>query len=76
MDMKLEVVVIPVSDVDRARDFYKTLGWRLDADVVDDDQVHLGTADPARFAVLGPVRHRMIRIRVNPIARDRQRVPL
>lgn len=32
MDMKLEVVVIPVSDVDRAEDFYKTLGWRLDAD--------------------------------------------
>ncbi len=30
--MKLEVVVIPVSDVDRAKDFYKTLGWRLDAD--------------------------------------------
>jgi catechol 2,3-dioxygenase-like lactoylglutathione lyase family enzyme len=30
--MKLEVVVIPVSDVDRAKDFYKTLEWRLDAD--------------------------------------------
>jgi catechol 2,3-dioxygenase-like lactoylglutathione lyase family enzyme len=35
MDMKLEVVVIPVSDVDRAKDFYATLGWRTDADVVD-----------------------------------------
>jgi catechol 2,3-dioxygenase-like lactoylglutathione lyase family enzyme len=32
MDMKLEVVVLPVSDVDRAADFYKALGWRLDAD--------------------------------------------
>ncbi|MGA5463386.1 VOC family protein [Mycobacterium sp. NPDC050041] len=32
MDMKLEVVVLPVSDVDRARDFYQKLGWRLDAD--------------------------------------------
>ncbi len=32
MDMKLEVVVLPVSDVDRARDFYAGLGWRLDAD--------------------------------------------
>ena len=31
-DMKLEVVVIPVADVDRSIDFYKTLGWRLDAD--------------------------------------------
>ena len=32
MDMKLEVIVIPVSDVDRAKDFYGRLGWRLDAD--------------------------------------------
>ena len=31
MDMRLEVVVVPVSDVDRARDFYQRLGWRLDA---------------------------------------------
>ena len=32
IDMKLEIVVIPVSDVDRAKDFYARLGWRLDAD--------------------------------------------
>jgi catechol 2,3-dioxygenase-like lactoylglutathione lyase family enzyme len=32
MDMRLEVVVIPVSDVDRAKAFYQSLGWRLDAD--------------------------------------------
>ncbi|MCA2228070.1 VOC family protein [Nonomuraea aurantiaca] len=31
--MKLEVVVVPVADVDRAKDFYKALGWREDADV-------------------------------------------
>src|ERR671924_2246225 len=31
-DLTLEVVVIPVSDVDRAKDFYAGLGWRLDAD--------------------------------------------
>jgi catechol 2,3-dioxygenase-like lactoylglutathione lyase family enzyme len=31
--MRLEVVVIPVSDVDRAKQFYARLGWRLDADV-------------------------------------------
>ncbi len=38
MDMKLEVVVIPVSDVDRAKQFYESLGWRLDADfAVSDD---------------------------------------
>jgi catechol 2,3-dioxygenase-like lactoylglutathione lyase family enzyme len=34
VDMKLEVVVIPVSDVDHAKGFYAGLGWRLDADVV------------------------------------------
>ena len=32
VDMKLEVVVIPVADVDRAKEFYAKLGWRLDAD--------------------------------------------
>jgi catechol 2,3-dioxygenase-like lactoylglutathione lyase family enzyme len=32
-DMRMEVVVIPVSDVDRANEFYSSLGWRLDADV-------------------------------------------
>jgi catechol 2,3-dioxygenase-like lactoylglutathione lyase family enzyme len=32
VDMKLEVVVVPVSDVDRAKTFYKALGWREDAD--------------------------------------------
>jgi catechol 2,3-dioxygenase-like lactoylglutathione lyase family enzyme len=31
-DMKLEIVVIPVSDVDRAKKFYQSLGWRLDAE--------------------------------------------
>ena len=31
VDMKLEVVVIPVSDVERAKEFYRRLGWRLDA---------------------------------------------
>lgn len=32
MDFRFEVTVIPVSDVDRVRDFYQALGWRLDAD--------------------------------------------
>src|ERR1700684_2337183 len=32
VDMKLEAVVIPVTDVDRAKEFYGKLGWRLDAD--------------------------------------------
>jgi len=32
VDMKFEIVVIPVSDIDRAKEFYSRLGWRLDAD--------------------------------------------
>ena len=36
-DMKLEIVVIPVSDVDRAKEFYTSIGWRLDADFKGDD---------------------------------------
>jgi catechol 2,3-dioxygenase-like lactoylglutathione lyase family enzyme len=37
IDTKLEVVVIPVSDVDRAKRFYESLGWRLDADFTNGD---------------------------------------
>jgi catechol 2,3-dioxygenase-like lactoylglutathione lyase family enzyme len=37
LDMKLEVVVIPVSDVGRAAEFYGKLGWRKDADIVNGD---------------------------------------
>ena len=37
VDMRLEVVVVPVSDVDRAKGFYSALGWRLDADRVGAD---------------------------------------
>jgi catechol 2,3-dioxygenase-like lactoylglutathione lyase family enzyme len=33
VDFKLEVVTLPVADVDRAKDFYKSLGWREDADI-------------------------------------------
>ena len=36
-EVKLEVVVVPVSDVDRAKRFYEALGWRLDADLAVDD---------------------------------------
>ena len=37
MDAKLELVILPVSDVDRAKEFYARLGWRLDADFTHDD---------------------------------------
>jgi len=36
-EVKLEVVVVPVSDVDRAKSFYEALGWRLDADLAVDE---------------------------------------
>lgn len=59
-DMKLEVVVIPVSDIDRSKRFYGGLGWRLDADFTAPDgfrviqftppgspcSIHFGTARP------------------------------
>ena len=37
IDMKLEVVTLPVSDVDRAKRFYQGLGWRMDADIAVGD---------------------------------------
>jgi catechol 2,3-dioxygenase-like lactoylglutathione lyase family enzyme len=39
IDMKLEVVTVPVSDVDRAKEFYLSLGWRLDIDLVVSDEI-------------------------------------
>jgi catechol 2,3-dioxygenase-like lactoylglutathione lyase family enzyme len=40
VDLKLEVVVLPVSDVDRSKRFYEGLGWRLDGDFVNGDNFH------------------------------------
>ena len=39
IDMALEVVQLPVSDVDRAKDFYRSLGWRFDIDLVVSDEL-------------------------------------
>jgi catechol 2,3-dioxygenase-like lactoylglutathione lyase family enzyme len=41
LDMKLEVVVLPVADVNRAKEFYGGLGWRLDADVAVSDEMRI-----------------------------------
>jgi catechol 2,3-dioxygenase-like lactoylglutathione lyase family enzyme len=41
IDMKLEVVTVPVSDVDRAKAFYQRLGWRLDIDLDVSDEVRI-----------------------------------
>jgi catechol 2,3-dioxygenase-like lactoylglutathione lyase family enzyme len=40
VDLKLEVVVLPVSDVDRSKRFYEGLGWRLDGDFTNGDAFH------------------------------------
>jgi catechol 2,3-dioxygenase-like lactoylglutathione lyase family enzyme len=46
VDLKLEVVAIPVSDVDRAKRFYQSLGWRLDADFAAGDDWRLVQMTP------------------------------
>ena len=46
VDLKVEVVVIPVSDVDRAKRFYESLGWRLDADFSNGQDWHLVQMTP------------------------------
>ena len=46
MDMKLEVVVLPVADVDRAKKFYQALGWREDADYAAGDEFRVVQVTP------------------------------
>jgi catechol 2,3-dioxygenase-like lactoylglutathione lyase family enzyme len=46
IDMKLEVVTLPVSDVEGAKRFYQSLGWRLDADLVFGDDVRVVQLTP------------------------------
>jgi catechol 2,3-dioxygenase-like lactoylglutathione lyase family enzyme len=41
MDFKLEVIAVPVSDVDRSKDFYNSLGWRFDADFTVDESLRV-----------------------------------
>src|SRR6266699_3122691 len=44
--MKLEVVVVPVSDVDKAKEFYQRLGWRLDADFANGEDFRVVQLTP------------------------------
>ena len=44
--LKLEVTVLPVSDVDRAKAFYEGLGWRLDADFPIDEHFRIVQLTP------------------------------
>jgi catechol 2,3-dioxygenase-like lactoylglutathione lyase family enzyme len=50
VDMKLEVVVLGVSDVDRAKGFYEKLGWRLDADFATGDDFRVVQLTPHNSA--------------------------
>ena len=50
VDMKLEVVTLAVYDVDRAKDFYQSLGWRLDADIVRGDNFRVVQFTPPHSA--------------------------
>lgn len=51
MDMKLEVILLPVADVDRSKRFYEDLGWRLDADfLVGDDFRVIQLTPPGSYA--------------------------
>ena len=50
VDMNLEVVTLPVSDVDRAKDFYQNLGWRLDADIAVGDAFRVVQFTPTHSA--------------------------
>jgi catechol 2,3-dioxygenase-like lactoylglutathione lyase family enzyme len=47
VDMKFEVSLIPVSDVDRAKEFYTRLGWRLDDDLVMGDDFRVVQITPS-----------------------------
>jgi catechol 2,3-dioxygenase-like lactoylglutathione lyase family enzyme len=50
VDMKLEVVTVPVSDIDRAKSFYQSLGWRLDADIAVGDAFRVVQLTPTHSA--------------------------
>ena len=61
VDMKFEIVVIPVSDVDRAKKFYTNLGWRLDADFDNGKDFRIVQCTPPGSGcsiIFGKKRHR------------------
>src|SRR5215470_17899765 len=84
IDMKLEVVVIPVSDVDRAKEFYGRLGWRLDADFAFDNGFRVvqftppGSGASVQFGTkvtpIGPGSARSLYLVVSDIAAAREQL--
>jgi predicted enzyme related to lactoylglutathione lyase len=56
VDMKFEVALIPVSDIDRAKEFYTRLGWRLDDDIVAGEDFRAVQLTRPWFGVLDHLR--------------------
>ena len=56
VDVRLEVQIIPVSDVDRSKEFYERLGWRLDDDVAPMEGLRIVQFTPPGSRYLGHVR--------------------
>jgi catechol 2,3-dioxygenase-like lactoylglutathione lyase family enzyme len=50
IEMKLEVVTLPVTDIDRAKSFYQSLGWRLDADIARGENFRVVQLTPTHSA--------------------------
>ena len=74
VDMNLEVVTLPVADVDRAKSFYQSLGWRLDTDLVSGDDFRVVQFTPPHSRVLDPVRQGASRpLRRAPLRPDHPR---
>ena len=59
VDQKLEVIVLPVADVNRAKRFYQSLGWRMDGDFTDGKDWRVVQMTPPGSPVLDPVRQRI-----------------
>jgi catechol 2,3-dioxygenase-like lactoylglutathione lyase family enzyme len=72
VDMKLEIVAVPVSDVDRAKDRYQSLGWLLDADFVTGPDFRVIQMNPGlgsrSFSAPGSPQTRPVRRRASPPA--------
>ena len=82
MDMKLEVMIVPVADVDRAKRFYEQLGWRLDAisraDRIPGRAIHasgFGGVDPVRKGRHQPSRRGRSRVCTSWCPTSRRRAP-
>jgi hypothetical protein len=70
MDMKLEVLFIPVSDVDRAKRFYEKLGFRLDIDVANEDFRGIQLTPPVRRRRSSSARGSLLSSRARSTARS------